>query len=125
MMAKKESGFTLIEIVMVLVLLGILMAVAAPKYFDMQKEAKLKAADAVAAEVQARLYGSFAQQLLEGVACSEAVTKAISDANGVKAENWTIGTVSAPADDAANPVDVKITWGDVAKTAKIYVPICK
>ena len=30
-----QKGFTLIEIVMVLVLLGILAAVAVPKYFDL------------------------------------------------------------------------------------------
>lgn len=36
-MPKSQSaqGFTLIEIVMVLVLLGILSAVAVPKYFDL------------------------------------------------------------------------------------------
>ena len=43
-----QKGFTLIEIVMVLVLLGILAAVAVPKYFDLQEEAEKKALDAVA-----------------------------------------------------------------------------
>lgn len=33
-----ETGFTLIEVVMVLVLLGILSAVAVPKYFDLQED---------------------------------------------------------------------------------------
>ena len=42
-MRSKAFGFTLIEIVMVLVLLGILSAVAVPKYFDLQKEAQAKA----------------------------------------------------------------------------------
>lgn len=37
-----QAGFTLIEIVMVLVLLGILSAVAVPKYFDLQEEAAAK-----------------------------------------------------------------------------------
>ncbi len=36
---RRSAGFTLIEIVLVLVLLGILGAVAAYKYFDMQEEA--------------------------------------------------------------------------------------
>lgn len=35
-MRSKAFGFTLIEIVMVLVLLGILSAVAVSKYFDLQ-----------------------------------------------------------------------------------------
>lgn len=42
-MRSKTFGFTLIEIVMVLVLLGILSAVAVPKYFDLQEEAQAKA----------------------------------------------------------------------------------
>ena len=40
--AVQEKGFTLIEIVMVLVLLGILSAVAVPKYFDMADSAGAK-----------------------------------------------------------------------------------
>lgn len=42
-MRSKAFGFTLIEIVMVLVLLGILSAVAVPKYFDLQEEVQAKA----------------------------------------------------------------------------------
>lgn len=90
-MSKKQMGFTLIEIVMVLVLLGILSAVAVPKYFDLQKQAEFNAAKATVAEYQARLNARFASALLDGNSCSDAVIIAVSG----KADSKYTGALAA------------------------------
>lgn len=51
---NNEQGFTLIEIIAVLVILGILAAIAIPKYLDMRKDAVIKAAGGANTELNAR-----------------------------------------------------------------------
>lgn len=52
---REQQGFTLIEIIAVLVILGILAVVAVPKYFDMQDQARKKAAAGLVASAQSQL----------------------------------------------------------------------
>lgn len=61
---KRQQGFTLIEIIAVIVLLGVLAAVLVPKYSDLTTEAKAKAAMQAIAEGQARVNAAAARYIL-------------------------------------------------------------
>ncbi|MBP3438020.1 MAG: prepilin-type N-terminal cleavage/methylation domain-containing protein [Sutterella sp.] len=78
---RRSAGFTLIEICMVLVLLGILAAVAVPKFFDLQDESRQRAAVAAIAEAQSRINAAIGQKLVEGFSCADAVEAVNEDLN--------------------------------------------
>jgi len=105
---KNQKGFTLIEIIAVLVILGILSAVAVPKYMDLQNQARIKSGQAAIAEVKARFSNAYGQFLLKnnGTAPASilelcAAAKGIGDAdilpltgagNVPMGDDYTVGT---------------------------------
>jgi prepilin-type N-terminal cleavage/methylation domain-containing protein len=61
-----QKGFTLVEIIAVLVILGILAAVAVPKFFDMQESSEYKSLDVAYNDMKSRAVAAFSKSMMEG-----------------------------------------------------------
>lgn len=65
---KSESGFTLIELVIVIVILGILAAVAIPKYEDMREQARVATVKGQLGSIRSAIAIQYARNALNGSA---------------------------------------------------------
>jgi len=105
----KKKAFTLVEIIAVLVIIGIMAAVAAPKFISMAAEARNKAALAGVAEAKATLAVAYAKAYLTAGAqpTRAQVYTASGLTGGVAGTDATFGDVVVTLkDNGADDVDV-------------------
>ena len=91
---KEQKGFTLVELVVVIAILGILIAIGVPKYNDITKSSKIKANQATARTIMSAIIMAEAEKPGDDILVSD-VQKFLTESTEVEigsgeANAWTI-----------------------------------
>lgn len=143
-MKTMQKGFTLVELVVVIVILGILAATAVPKFVDLSSEAEQAAVDGVAGALSSGGVLNYSKRKVttgSGVAISDTTDACVGAANSVFAGRATLlsGSVSLVNAAPATKDQYRVTAGTTiicasgvtidcsitslgGKTQKAYIP---
>lgn len=119
---QKQNGFTLIELVVVIIILGILAVTAAPKFINLQSDARLSTLQGLRGAIQG---GNSLVYSKAAIAGDERLdTAAVTIATGVNV-NVAYGYLLATQADLAAALDIDFTneWVvDAVTTRTVGVP---
>ncbi len=93
---KKQAGFTLIELVVVIVILGILAATAAPKFMDLQSDARISALNGLKGAISSAVAMTYSKAILAGYDKYAAPSYKYICATGAATSDCANGTADAP-----------------------------
>lgn len=90
-----QQGFTMIELIMVIVILGILAASALPKFYDMQTDAREAKVDAIAGALRAASAIAHSGALIQGLNAASGDTLTMEGATINLVYGYPAGTATA------------------------------
>jgi prepilin-type N-terminal cleavage/methylation domain-containing protein len=99
-MKQTQAGFTLVELVIVIIILGLLAAVAVPKFIDLSSDARTAATNSVAASLSAANAVNYASRKVNAAKGNSVAncTDVATSLQGGLPSGYTIGSLAAAAD---------------------------